>query len=223
MRGSCALRRGPSRPSARAATSWALRAVPTSPCSSDAQVGCRWRACSGTAAQQGVSLPCAPMGAGGLLPPRRRPSFIDDNVNLRDDWVARGGVFVHHVSTGQSLWQLHRLGVLPARSPPGPPCRQGVQAEWAQAWWAGTWWWCRRLASLPQASSGSDAEEVEFAELPHLGYRCFVPPSSLRAPGPGPPGGRPPVREPPAAASRCGWRGAQEHRADAAAQVVVFQ
>ena len=38
--------------------------------------------------------------------------LIDDTVKLMPDWVAKGGIFVHHTSTKKTLVQLKNLGIL---------------------------------------------------------------------------------------------------------------
>mmetsp|Transcript_18668 Transcript_18668/g.53670 ORF Transcript_18668/g.53670 Transcript_18668/m.53670 type:complete len:289 (+) Transcript_18668:148-1014(+) len=40
--------------------------------------------------------------------------LIDDRLSLQQDWVARGGIFIHHTSTKKSLSELRRLGILPS-------------------------------------------------------------------------------------------------------------
>jgi len=41
-----------------------------------------------------------------------RTVLIDDRVNLAREWEMRGGIFIHHTSTEQTLKQLKELGVL---------------------------------------------------------------------------------------------------------------
>ena len=38
--------------------------------------------------------------------------LIDDRKTLAADWVSKGGIFVHHVSTQQTLQQLRVHGIL---------------------------------------------------------------------------------------------------------------
>ena len=40
--------------------------------------------------------------------------LIDDRLSLKQDWVAKGGIFIHHTSTKKSLSELRRLGILPS-------------------------------------------------------------------------------------------------------------
>jgi hypothetical protein len=43
----------------------------------------------------------------------RNRILIDDRLKLRDAWVAKGGIFIHHQSTQQTLDELRQLGILP--------------------------------------------------------------------------------------------------------------
>ena len=45
---------------------------------------------------------------------RRGAVLIDDRLSLQQDWVARGGIFIHHTNTRKSLGELRRLGILPS-------------------------------------------------------------------------------------------------------------
>eukprot|EP00543_Licmophora_paradoxa_P004522 CAMPEP_0202445446 /NCGR_PEP_ID=MMETSP1360-20130828/4272_1 /ASSEMBLY_ACC=CAM_ASM_000848 /TAXON_ID=515479 /ORGANISM="Licmophora paradoxa, Strain CCMP2313" /LENGTH=306 /DNA_ID=CAMNT_0049061723 /DNA_START=157 /DNA_END=1077 /DNA_ORIENTATION=- len=38
--------------------------------------------------------------------------LIDDRISLKADWVAKGGIFVHHTTTKNTLRQLRKLGIL---------------------------------------------------------------------------------------------------------------
>lgn len=40
--------------------------------------------------------------------------LIDDRLSLKQDWVAKGGIFIHHTSTKKSLSELRGLGILPS-------------------------------------------------------------------------------------------------------------
>ena len=39
--------------------------------------------------------------------------LIDDRLKLKNDWVQKGGIFVHHVNTKDTLRQLVALGIIP--------------------------------------------------------------------------------------------------------------
>ena len=39
--------------------------------------------------------------------------LIDDRLKLKNDWVQKGGIFVHHVNTKDTLRQLVSLGIIP--------------------------------------------------------------------------------------------------------------
>lgn len=38
--------------------------------------------------------------------------LIDDRISLKDDWVAKGGIFVHHTDTERTLEQLRAHGII---------------------------------------------------------------------------------------------------------------
>ena len=39
--------------------------------------------------------------------------LIDDNQQLAEKWELRGGIFIHHTSTEETLRKLKEVGVLP--------------------------------------------------------------------------------------------------------------
>lgn len=42
----------------------------------------------------------------------RNAVLIDDRLSLQEDWVRKGGIFIHHTSTTKSLSELRRRGIL---------------------------------------------------------------------------------------------------------------
>ena len=58
--------------------------------------------------------------------------LIDDRIDLRDDWEAAGGIFIHHVTTETTLKKLRDHGILP----------EELKGE---EWYWETEWRCWRL------------------------------------------------------------------------------
>ena len=56
--------------------------------------------------------------------------LIDDRQDLRGDWEARGGIFIHHVNTEQTLRLLRQKNILPLQTPlPQPADEDSTEHE----------------------------------------------------------------------------------------------
>ena len=56
--------------------------------------------------------------------------LIDDRIDLKENWEAAGGIFIHHINTETTIRQLHELGVI----------SEGQIVDGEDDWyWEGSW------------------------------------------------------------------------------------
>eukprot|EP00928_Gymnodinium_smaydae_P062450 TRINITY_DN46307_c0_g1_i1.p1 TRINITY_DN46307_c0_g1~~TRINITY_DN46307_c0_g1_i1.p1 ORF type:complete len:395 (-),score=39.13 TRINITY_DN46307_c0_g1_i1:187-1233(-) len=111
---------------------------------------------------------------------RRGDILIDDNLDAKEPWESRGGVFVHHHSSTTTVHELKRLGVLSSATSTLASGKYGC-SRWVLTSWQNSWWWCRLVSGDDlDDTSDSPAQVVEFMEPPHSGYRWRT--SSFRRP-----------------------------------------